>query len=341
MNLLKANSVKYKLLSFNELVISLDRLSRFKFPEYSFFRVFSDILSKCLISPKYSKEEIEALDRKYIAQLVEEIWNKSVETTCKASVSNDIPLTVLKLTIEKTFRNISKDTQILINTDLNISPILEQLDYDSAVINLKFLIKSNQVLSKKKELTFSDITEMREKYNLCFPVEKLLIVEGITEEILLPVFADKLGHNFLKEGIYILGAGGKSKSPSLYMKIKDKLSIPIVLLFDSDAKEICTILEKQLLKKDKYILIENGEFEDILSLNLIKRTLNKEYEPASQLTVEDLRLHQRMCYNIEEFYRTRHLGEYKKSKVAKLLAENIKYENDITEETKKILSLIL
>ena len=164
---------------------------------------------------------------------------------------------------------------------------------------------------------------------------------GITEEILLPVFANKLDSNFDELGIYILGAGGKSKSPSLYLKLRDKLKIPVILLFDSDAKEICEVLNKSLLKKDKTILIEQGEFEDILSLNTIKRSLNTEYKPATPLQIDELRIKDKMCDNIDLFYKTRHLGEYKKSKVAKIIAENIKYDTDISIEIKKIIKMII
>ena len=123
--------------------------------------------------------------------------------------------------------------------------------------------------------------------------------------------------------------------------MKEKVKIPIILLFDSDAIEICNVLNKTLLNKDKIIIITQGEFEDILSLNLIKRTLNTEYEPASKLLIDDLRVVNKMCDNIELFYRTRHLGEFKKSKFSKIIAENIKYETDITEEIKNIIFSII
>ena len=48
-----------------------------------------------------------------------------------------------------------------------------------------------------------------------------------------------------------------------------------------------------------------------------------------------------MCENIELFYKSRHLGEYKKSKVAKILAENIKYDTDISDEIKNIIKMII
>ena len=147
--------------------------------------------------------------------------------------------------------------------------------------------------------------------------------------------------DFNKEGIFILGAGGKSKSPTLYTKVKDKIKIPIIFLFDSDAKEICTFLQDNIEKKDKIILIESGEFEDIISLNLLKRALNDEYKPATPIIKEELHIYKKMCENIENFYRTRHLGEFKKSKLSKIIAKNIKYNTDITNEIREIILSIV
>lgn len=325
---------KFKYLTFDELVISLDRLSRFKPPEESYSRVFTDILTKCLISPKYSKNDIELLSADKISKLVEIIWNDSVEKLFNEKRKKSYSK-ILNFLVKETFKNIDEKTKTLINTNLNIDLLLKNIEYETAPINLKFLIKCHKLKSKK------EILEESKKNNLLFPIRKLVIVEGVTEEILLPVFADKTGNNFDKNGIFILGAGGKSKSPSLYTKLKDKLNIPVILLFDNDAKEICNLLDKNLLNKDKSIIIQEGEFEDILSKNLIKRALNNEYEIATPILISDLSISNRMCENIQLFYRTRHLGEYKKSKVSKIIAKNIKYKTDITQEVRDILRQIL
>ncbi len=328
------NNFKYKLLSFEELVISLDRLSRFKLPEESYFRVFSNIITKCLIFPKLSKTEIEKMSAKELSSMTEEIWNESVKKIFgKINKKNNSK--ILKFLTKESFKNLDDKTKTLIDTDLCINPILEAIDYESAALNLKFLIECYKLKSKK------EIIEKSIRKNLLFPVRKLVIVEGITEEILLPEFASKLGQDFKKKGIYILGAGGKSKSPSLYLRMKNKLNIPVILLFDSDANEIYNLLNQILLKKDKSIIIQSGEFEDILSKNLIKRALNNEYEVVSPLLISDLSINNKMCDNIQEFYRSRHLGEYKKSKVSKIIAENIKYKTDITNEIKDIIYQII
>lgn len=342
LNQLFNKDFKYKLLTFDELVINLDRLSRFKLPDLSFKRVFFDIINKCLISPKYSKNELESADFNLISHIVQKIWNDSVSKfSCQYPKAPDIALNTLRYLINYTFKNLNENTKILLNTDLLFSPVLKNINYDNAVYNLKFLIKADNEIKSIDNINLTNLKRIRNKYGLYYPLEKVLIVEGITEEILLPVFAEKINHNFSKEGIYILGAGGKSKSPALYLKLKEKLNLPLILLFDSDAFEICSNLNNILLKKDKYILIEKGEFEDILSPNLIKRTLNNQYQPASPLLIKDLKRYDKMCDNIEFFFKSRHLGEFKKSSFAKLLASNIKYHTDSSEDIKKILLSIL
>lgn len=338
MDLAKNDNIKYKLLSFQELVINLDRLSRFKLPEEAYFRVFTSILFKCLIYPKYSKQDLEKLSSKVISKYVKVIWNASVKEIFDVNNDNFEANKALKLMCNIPFKNIDADTKVLMNTKLNISAVLMNIDEKTAPLNLKFLIEANKIFNKNNPITIAKALDLRNNKCLKFPVSKLIIVEGITEEILLPVFASKLKHDFNKEGIYVLGAGGKSKSPNIYMKLREKLRIPVFFLFDNDALEQCIMLEKKVLKKDKIIVIEKGEFEDILSLNLLKRSLNREYETITPLLKDDLHIYNKMCENIEYYYRTRKLGEFKKSKLSKIIAKNIKYKTDVTKEINDIIT---
>ena len=76
----KKENIKYKLLTLDELIISLDRISRFKEPDESYNRVFNLILYKCLISPKLSKTDLESLTKEKLSKYVQIIWNSSVES---------------------------------------------------------------------------------------------------------------------------------------------------------------------------------------------------------------------------------------------------------------------
>ncbi len=335
MSFISTNTIKFKHLNHEELVISLDRLSRFKLPYESYNRVFLSILSTKLISPKYSVEELENTDEKTIVRLVEMIWNTSVANLYQVNQKKIETNSALYLLADSVFFISDKRTKAFINAKLNIEPILLSLNTENIPINLKYLLNTYKLKNN------SEIFETSRKFGLKFPIRKLLIVEGITEETLIPVFADKLGYNFDKQGIFVMGAGGKSKSPTLYSKLKDELKIPVVLLFDSDATEICELLKNNIIKKDKIIMLQKGEFEDILSLNLIKRTLNNQYEPATPILLQELKNDEKMCNNIENFYKIRNLGEFKKAKFSKYISENIKYKTDITEDIENLIKNIV
>lgn len=328
------DKLKFKNLTLDELIISLDRLSRFKLPEISYKRVIFSVISKKLIIPKYSVSELDNLSADDLVRLFEIIWNTSVFAIFGKKYKQ-MSSKSLEYLSKVTFKNLDEETKIFIKAKIILEPILKSIDYKSAPCNLKYLIKTYNAKN------YSEILSIIKKYKLKFPIKKLLIVEGITEEILLPVFAYKLGMNFDDLGIFILGAGGKSKSPSIYIELKDKLNIPVVLLFDKDAVEIAEQLKKIILPKDKILLLQQGEFEDILSLNLIKRTLNNEYQPVTKLSFSELQQSNRMTVNIEEFYKRRHLGEFKKSKFSKMVSMNIRYRTDISDEIKTLIEQVI
>ena len=88
---------------------------------------------------------------------------------------------------------------------MNFLPLVLELDkkYDNLPINLKRIC---------------DIFHNRQS---CKPIKKIILVEGITEDILLPQFAKLKEHDFNREGYYIVVSGGKNQ----IVKQKNKLMI--------------------------------------------------------------------------------------------------------------------
>ena len=70
---------KVKPLTKEQLIISVDRLTRFKNTEVKYLRVFSDILTNNLISPKFKKSDLEAMDYEELKSWAEYIINYSLE----------------------------------------------------------------------------------------------------------------------------------------------------------------------------------------------------------------------------------------------------------------------
>ncbi len=83
--------MKFKKLTKEQIIISIDRLTRFKSNKEKYLRVFSDILTSSLIEPKLKKNDIEKMDFEILTKMVSEIFNSSF------SISNDY-------TINKNYR---------------------------------------------------------------------------------------------------------------------------------------------------------------------------------------------------------------------------------------------
>jgi predicted ATP-dependent endonuclease of OLD family len=186
-----------------------------------------------------------------------------------------------------------------------------------------------------------DAVELRKKHALRFPVEKVVLCEGITEEILLPEFAKFCGCDFDKQGIKLISAGGKNQVAKLYYELKNELNVPIFVLLDADAIEVSNSIKSVLRLQDTIYLIDKGEFEDIFSLNLIKRTINNSFRNICECSISDIKQEQPMVKTLTYFYRIHELGDFQKSEFARELANNLKYDTDITQEIQALINSII
>jgi hypothetical protein len=118
------------------------------------------------------------------------------------------------------------------------------------------------------------------------PIRELVIVEGETEKMLLPLFAATMGFDFNALGVEILPAGGKNNVLSLYGEHSRRLGIPICIVLDSDAEEVARELKPLLRSGDAVFQIAEGEFEDTYDINLILAAINRNYQPYPELTAE-------------------------------------------------------
>ena len=82
--------MKYKKLTKEQILISLDRLTRFKNTKEKYLRVFTDIIISNLIEPKLKKTDIEKMDFSLIATYVSEIFNGSINIINDNSILNQL-----------------------------------------------------------------------------------------------------------------------------------------------------------------------------------------------------------------------------------------------------------
>ena len=321
--------IKIKPMTIDEMLLSADRLTRFKFPEMKYNRVFKDIISKHLITPKISFKEYETLPPERISELIEEIFEQSIgEKTFNYALNSII------FEFDNNVFVINEETKKLMQTKIPYTSILEKSENKELCQNL-YLLK--QVLSENQ--TPKDI---RKLYGTKFPIEKVVLAEGITEEILLPKFGQIMGFDFNENGVEVIPAGGKNQVAKDYLVLRERLKLPIIILLDADAKKIADTISEKLRKQDKLILIEKGEFEDILPLKLLKKAINDKFQNIFSISTADFSDKIGRVKDLEEIYRINGLGEFKKAEFANSINNLLKStdKNFVSDEIKAIIEEI-
>lgn len=326
--------MKYKDMSLDDILLSLDRLTRFKNPEIKYRRVFYDIILKHILSPSISKHKLDEKDAFFIVDIVERIWNNSVrklfsKSNCKTFTLKDLDNLQYNITDDYTLE--------LMNAKLNIADILNADIAKQIPSNLIFL---KRLFKEYQNGVNIDIIgkNIRNQSATLFPIEKLVLTEGITEEILLPKFGEILGCNFNQNGIYILATGGKSKVLSIYAELKYILKIPVFVLLDNDAEPVYKDVLSVIRPQDKAYLIKSGEFEDILSKELILKAfqeMNYDIQPPAQ---EEICEQESTCKSLELLWKSRGLGEFRKAHFAKAVYKCLDTPTFATQEIFDIIN---
>lgn len=323
------NNVKVKPLTKEQLTISIDRLTRFKNPEVKYLRVFGELITNNLIQPKYKKSDIEKMDSEEVKNLAEFIINYSLENLGLPK-DEDYIINQRLYDYEESVYIISENIKKFLKNKIHYKAFVTLIDENSPK-NLKWLKALGSPM---------DIKQERFKNSLRFPVEKVVIAEGATEETLLPEFAKRCGYDFDKEGIYVLSAGGKNQVVKLYYRLVDSLKLPIFVLLDKDAKENLEEIKPKLRPIDKIHLLACGEFEDLLPLELVQRTLDYQLNNISMMEKEMLNAPEPRVKILEEVFKTRGMHEFKKVEFAQMVKKNIKTNADISDEICEIINEI-
>lgn len=320
---------KIKPLTKEQILISIDRLTRFKNPEVKYLRVFKDLITNNLITPKFKKAELDEMPYGEIKKFAEEIINFSLEKL-NLTTENDGLINQILFDYEKNIYNLNEHVDELLKNKINYRACVELID-QNAPINLKWL--KNITISKDK-------VKDRKNMSLLFPVEKVVISEGITEEILLPKFAKIYGYDFNKNGVYIISAGGKNQVVKLFYRLSKELKIPIFVLLDKDAEQNYNEIKPRLRVIDRVHVLKCGEFEDAIPLNLIKKTLAYGLKNISMIELEAVNQNIGMVKILEDIFKHRGMHEFKKSEFALMVKENLDTECDISPEIAEIIEEI-
>lgn len=302
------------------MVISIDRLTRFKYTEQKYLRVFFDVILSNLIEPKFRKKDLEVMDYSSLKYFAENIINTSL-TSILGEVENTLNINKKLKNYENQIFNLNDNINILLDNSINYDAFIKFVT-ENSVQNLQWL----KTLSP----------EFKNKIKTKFPIKEVIIVEGITEETLLPVFAKQCGFNFDEKGIQIVSAGGKNQVVKMFYLLSEQLKLPIFVLLDNDAQENYNQIKPKLRKTDKIHLINGGEFEDILPKELILRTLNDHFANLNSIEENEF-VDESMVKNLEEIFKKKGFHEFKKAEFAQLIKNNVNSKNDVSVEIEQII----
>ena len=322
------NSIQNKIkpMTREQIIIAIDRLTRFKPTVDKYLRVFKETILNNLITPSFKKKDLDEMDFSKISELATEIINFSLKEL-KVFEIDDLTLNKKLKDYENTVFVNSEETQELLNNNISYKSALKLFTEDD--LKVKNLLWLSKLESEENS------AELRKQYSTHFPLQKIIIAEGITEEILLPVFAKILGVDFDKYGFHIISAGGKNQVVKAFYQYAEILRLPILL--DNDAKENLEQIKPKIRPIDKIHLVQSGEFEDLLPQNLILRTLNNHLKNLSFVEVSDFDSELSTVKNLEEIYKEKGLEDFKKSDFAHLISENVKTKDDLSTEILNII----
>lgn len=300
---------KIKFMTIPEMSLALDRLTRFKYPETKLKRVYLETICAHSIKPAYKKNDLENITNKELKTLFEKIWNESIIHNF-GGISKDNAL-------NKTFAAEEKKCYVLTKEQIDLYPM--QADFKTLTDNLKKI--PNNFLNYKTPT-------------------KIVLTEGVTEEILLPEFSKLTEHNWIDENIKIVATGGKNQVIKQYKIYRNQIKIPIYILLDNDAKPVYDEIKQFMRKIDFIHLIEKGEIEDIIPINLFKNAINHEFKLQSKISIKDFDPNLSMVKNLYEIYKNNGFGEFKKAKMAQLIKDLITSKTVLSSELHNIFNEI-
>jgi len=130
----------------------------------------------------------------------------------------------------------------------------------------KYCVENGSHPEKTKEETIIPFYSAHATENILRGLfaNKVVLVEGLTEELALPIYFMKVGLDTLKEGVDIINVGGKGNLAK-WWRFFTKFEIPTFICFDNDGKKDD---EKGNKRRDalKTIGIPESEIEDVLTV---------------------------------------------------------------------------
>ena len=189
------------------------------------------------------------------------------------------------------------------------------------------------------------LAERRQELPGDFLPNVMALVEGATEALLLPRFAELLNVDLQSHAIMTVSAGGAKQVSRRYVLLRDLVAIPIICIFDRDAEEQAAIVIDSLRDLDRVFVLQAGEIEDTFELGSFVRLLNVYLGsfPGSvqPVLISDFSNAVSRKTVLSKLWKSRHLGPFDKIAFAQSIADNLNAANDVPVEVVQILKFLV
>lgn len=220
------------------------------------------------------------------------------------------------------------------------------------VAQFKFLIE-NRKLSRDVGLLYIDdyisdykrkiadlLLNFTENINAVEHPKCLILVEGESEEIFIPIIALRCGFYLSSSDVKVYNSKSKQKLESDFISFKSKYpKLKMVCVLDSDAiKERDSLNRIIKNNRNKYHLtyIEKGCFEDLFNLKDSIHILNEMYPDGELILLSDFDKKKDFSTNVKKILHIKKKAQFDKVKFAKKIAFSI----GVTDIPKEIMQVL-
>ena len=214
--------MKYKKIPKEYFVTILDRLTRLEPAYIRYKRVFDDVINKFFVS-----DRLKNLTLSDEIKFVEEIFYFSLEDESYDDMGNSFSINKVLTNLEEKYFTFNELSYQYLSARLDLSKMINQIKYD------KKLPKNVQWLTQINHPN-CDILKEREEKSLLYPIEKIILCEGETENTLLEPIFKLFNIDFDKLGYLIIPAGGKNQVAKKFYKMIEYIKLPFFILLYLD-----------------------------------------------------------------------------------------------------------
>ena len=175
-----------------------------------------------------------------------------------------------------------------------------------------------------------------------FLPRRIILVEGATEQILLPHFAKCISEKWNEKVILVIPAGGANQVARRYPSLRELTTLPIDCLLDGDVLSQAESLRNEMKRGDKLYILRSGAIEEAFPREQIIELANSYFDGLggeaiyAPVSLQDLTSATNQ-ESLDRLWRKRNRGSFDKIGFAKVVAEKITKPSEIPGEIRQLI----